>query len=65
MEINELLGYMARHQADLEATLTDKQKEVFDKLMENRIEFDRPAEAAIFEYRFKLGAKMIFEILAK
>lgn len=32
-EFKELLGNMARHQADLEATLTDKQKDVFDKLI--------------------------------
>ena len=65
LEIKEVLNNMARHKADLEGTLTDKQKEVFDKLMENQIEFDSLAEAEIFEYGFKLGAKMMFEILAK
>lgn len=64
-DFKELLGYMARHKADLEVTLTDKQKEVFDKLMDNRNEYDSLAEAVVFEYGFKLGAKMMFEILAK
>ncbi|MGM9682546.1 MAG: DUF6809 family protein [Eubacteriales bacterium] len=64
-ELKELLGYMARHQADLKETLTDKQKEVFDKLMDNRIELDSLTETAIFEYRFKLGAKMMLEMLAE
>ena len=64
-EFKELLCYMARHQADLEETLTDKQKVVFDKLIDNRIEFDSLAEAAIFEYGFKLGAKMMLEMLTE
>ena len=55
---------MACHQVDLNETLTDKQKEVLEKLMENRIEFDSLAEAAIFEYGFKLGAKMMLEMLS-
>ena len=28
-EMKELLGYMARHNEDLEKTLTDEQKEIF------------------------------------
>ena len=32
-EFKELLCYMARHEADLKETLTDKQKDVFDKLI--------------------------------
>ena len=56
---------MARHQADLEETLTDKQKVVFDKLIDNRIEFDSLAKAAIFEYGFKPGAKMMLEMLTE
>ena len=63
-EFKELLCYMARHEADLKETLTDKQKDVLDRLMDNRIEFDSLAEAAIFEYGFKLGAKMMLEMLA-
>lgn len=65
VELKELMGYIARHQADLEATLTDKQKEVFDKLMDNRNEYDSLAEAAVFEYGFKLGAKIMLEMLTE
>lgn len=61
-EIKELLSYIARHQADLKVILTDKQKNLFEKMMDNRIEFDSLAEAAIFEYGFKLGAKMILAV---
>ena len=47
-DIKELLGYIARHQADLEAILTDKQKNLLEKMIDNRIEFDSLAEGAAF-----------------
>ncbi len=62
-ELRELLGYAARHRGELEETLTDKQKELLDKMMDNRNEFDSLAEARVFEYGFKIGAKLMFEIL--
>ena len=49
-EFKELLDYTVRHYNGLVETLTDKQKEVFDKLMDNWIEFEGLAEAAVFEY---------------
>ena len=62
-DFKELLGYMARHQADLEATLTNKQKGLPDKIMDKRNEFDSLGGARVFEYGFKLGAKMMLELL--
>ncbi len=62
-EFKELLGYSARHRGKLEETLTDKQKELLEKMMDNRNEFDSLAEARVFEYGFKLGAKMAIEML--
>ncbi len=62
-ELRELLGYVARHRGELEESLTDKQKELLDKMMDNRNEFDSLAEARVFEYGFKIGAKLMFEIL--
>ncbi len=41
----ELLGYVARHRGELEETLTEPQKELLDKMMDNRNEFDSLAEA--------------------
>ncbi len=64
-ELRELLGYVARHRGELEETLTDKQKELLDKMMDNRNEYDSLAEARVFEYGFKLGMRMAVEILAK
>ena len=32
-EMKELLGYMARHHADLDKSFTDEQKEIFENYM--------------------------------
>ena len=61
-EMKELLGYMARHHEDLEKTFTEEQKEIFDKFHDCWSEYMSLAEASIFEYAFKLGAKMIMDI---
>ena len=61
-EMKELLGYMARHHEELEKTFTDEQKEIFDKLHDCWNEYMSLAEAAIFEYGFKLGAGLMLEI---
>ena len=62
-EMKELLGYMVRHHEDLEKTFIDEQKETFVKLHDCWSEYMSLGEAAIFEYAFKLGAKIAFEIL--
>ena len=62
-EMKELLGYMARHHEDLEKTFTDEQKEIFEKFHDCWSEYMSFAEASIFEYAFKLGARLTMEIL--
>ncbi len=57
----ELLGYMARHREALEATMTAEQKELYEKFMDNRNEFDSLAEVEVFEYGFRLGVKLMLE----
>ncbi len=64
-QFKELLGYTARHRGELEETLTEQQKELLDKMMDNRNEFDSLAEAAVFEYGFRLGVMMMVYILAE
>ncbi len=65
LQFKELLGYTARHHGELEETLTDKQKELPRKMMDNRNEFDSLTEAEVFEYGFRLGAMMMVSILAE
>ena len=61
-EVKELLGYMARHHEDLAKTFTDEQKEIFEKFHDCRDEYVSLAEAAIFEYAFRLGARLTMEV---
>ena len=58
------LGYMARHHEELEKTFTDEQKETFEKFHDCWNEYMSLAEAAIFEYAFKLGARLAIEVQA-
>ena len=57
--MKELLGYMARHHEDLEKSFTDEQKEIFEKFDDCWSEYMSLAEAAIFEYAFRLGARLV------
>ena len=61
-EMKELLGYMARHHEDLEKNFTDEQKEIFEKFHDCWDEYVSLAEAAIFEYAFRLGARRTMEV---
>ena len=64
-EMKELMEYMARHHDDLLKTLTDEQKEIFEKFHDCRDEYVSLAEAAIFEYAFKLGMQIAIETLTE
>jgi len=61
----ELLGYIAQHRTELVESLTDKQKELLEKMMDTRNEYDSLAEAEVFEYGFRLGAMLMVHILAE
>ena len=61
-EMKELMEYMARHHEDLEKSFSDEQKEVFEKFHDCWSEYMSLAEAAIFEYAFKLGARLTMEV---
>ena len=61
-EMKELLGYMSRHHEDLEKSFTDEQKEIFEKFHDCWDEYIILAEAAIFEYAFRLGARLTMDV---
>ena len=61
-EMKELMEYMARHHDDLLKTLNDEQKEIFEKFDDCWSEYMSLAEAAIFEYAFRIGARLAMEI---
>ena len=62
-EMKELMEYMARHHDDLLKTLNDEQKAIFEKFDDCWSEYSSYAEEAIFTYAFKLGAKIMYEML--
>ena len=64
LEMKELMEYMARHHDDLLKTMTDEQREIFEKFDDCWSEYSSSAEEAIFEYAFKLGARLTMEVQA-
>ena len=64
-EMKQLMEYMARHHDDLLKTMTDEQKEIFEKFDDCWSEYMSLAEAAIFEYAFKLGMQIAIETLTE
>ena len=64
-EMKQLMEYMVRHHDDLLKTMTDKQKEIFEKFHDCWSEYMSLAESAIFEYAFKLGMQITIETLTK
>jgi len=64
-EMKELMEYMARHHDDLLKTMTDDQKEIFEKFDDCWSEYSNYAEEAIFEYAFKLGMQIAIQTLSK
>ncbi len=64
-EMKQLLEYISRHNNDLLKTMTDEQKEIFEKLEDCWGEYVTYAEEAIFEYAFKLGMQIAIETLTE
>ena len=62
-EMKQLMEYMARHHDELLKSMTDEQKEIFEKFDDCWSEYMSLAEAANFEYAFKLGGRIAMEIL--
>ena len=62
-EMKELMEYMARHHDDLLETMTDEQKEIFEKFDDCWSEYTSYAEEAIFTYAFNLGMQIAIQTL--
>lgn len=63
-EIKELMEYVATHHDSLEATLTDKQKEMLEKFDDCYTELTNINEREIFVYAFRLGARIAMEVMS-
>ena len=62
-EMKQLMGTMAKYHDELMSTLTDEQKEIFEKFDDCWGEYVSLTEKSVFVYAFKLGARIVYEIL--
>lgn len=60
---SELLGYIFRHQDDLIPTLTEQQKEIFEKLKDCESELHGMNELKAFISGFKLASRIMIEVM--
>ena len=60
-ETKELMEYIATHYENLQSSLNEKQKEIFEKFNDCFYELADINEREIFVYAFKLGAKIAIE----
>ena len=63
-EMKRLMEYMARHHDDLITTMTDEQKDIFERFDDCWSEYANLAEKSIFVYAFRLGANIAIYILS-
>ncbi len=63
-EARVLMGYIADHHDNLQATLTDKQKEILEKFDDCYLELTDINEREIFIYAFRLGARIAIEVMS-
>ena len=62
-QYSELLGYIVRHEEDLQKRLNEEEKEIFEKFTEGTNEMYGIAEREAFVRGFKLGARIIIEVM--
>ena len=62
-EYKKLQELICRNEEKLKATMTDEQKEVFGKYTDCVREHQTITECPIFQNSFRLGARMMLEVL--
>ena len=62
-EYKEALCLISRNEEKLLATMTDEQKELFSRYTDAVREYQTMAECLLFQNSFKLGARMMLEIM--
>ena len=63
-EMKRLMEYMARHHDNLMTTMTDEQKDIFERFDDCWSEYASLAKKSIFVYAFRLGANIAIDILS-
>ena len=62
-EMKRLMEYLARHHDNLLNSMTDEQKDIFERFGDCWSEYASLAEKSIFVYAFKLGMRLAIEVL--
>ena len=62
-EYKKLLELICRNKEKLRATMTDEQKELFTKYTNCVREYQTLTDCLIFQNSFKLGARMVLEVM--
>lgn len=62
-EYREMLQLIIRNKDKLLATMTDEQKEIFTRYTDSVRELQTSAEFLLFQNSFKLGARMMLEVM--
>lgn len=62
-ECKKLLELICRNEEKLQAAMTDEQKELFSKYTDCVREYQTITECLIFQNGFKLGARMMLEVM--
>ncbi len=62
-EYKELLRLITKNEEKLQATFSDEQKELFSKYIDCVQEFQTISECLLFQNSFRLGAKIMLEVM--
>lgn len=62
-EYKELLRLIIKNEEKLKATFSDEQKELFSKYTDCVHEFQTISECLLFQNSFRLGARMMLEVM--
>ena len=62
-ECREALRLITKNEEKLQATLTDAQKELFSRYTDAVREYQTMADCLLFQNSFKLGARMMMEVM--
>ena len=62
-EYKELIRLISRNEEKLQATMTDEQKDLFARYTDCVREYQAMAESLLFQNSFRLGARLMLEVL--
>lgn len=62
-EYKEELRLITKNEEKLQASMTDKQQELFSRYTDAVREYQTMAECLLFQSSFKLGARMMLEVM--